>query len=91
MALESIIRAKGIRKHPLFVLLITIMVTIGSLVFSYIMFPKYASVLSVAFVTIGMVPIVYRIIVIEEEEESNLEKSCATFFARHFNIIQIYN
>ena len=90
MALESLIRAKGIRKHPLFILLITVIATIGSLVFSYMLFPKYTSVLSVAFITIGLVPIIYRILVIEEEEEACCDKSVATFFARHFNVIQIY-
>ncbi len=90
MALESLIREKGIRKHPLFILIVTIMVTIGSLVFSYLMFPKFATVLSVAFITIGLVPIIYRVIVIEEEKESRTKKHFSTFFARHFNVIQIY-
>jgi len=90
MALESLIRTKGLRKHPLFILFITILATIGSIIFSYLLFPEYTSVLAVAFVTIGLVPIIYRIVVVEEEEESQIEKSFTTFFARHFNIIQIY-
>ena len=90
MALESLIRERGIRKQPLFILVVTMMAVIGSLTFSYLMFPRHASVLSVAFVTIALVPIIYRIIVIEHEEEAFCGKSFTTFFARNFNIIQIY-
>jgi hypothetical protein len=90
VALESLIRAKGLRKQPIFILIVTFVIAIASLVFSYLTFPTHATVLSVAFITIGLVPIVYRIIVMAEEEESQYHKSFTTFFARHFNIIQLY-
>jgi uncharacterized membrane protein SpoIIM required for sporulation len=90
LALESLIREKRIREHPFFMLVLTIIVVFFSILFSYFMFPKYASVLAVAFITIALVPIIYKIIIIEEEEEAFCGKSFTTFFARNFNIIQIY-
>jgi len=78
------------RKHPLFMLLITILVSISSYIVSYALFPSHATVLAAAFITLGLVPIVHRVLIKEEEEEAHTKRSFTTFFARHFNIIMIF-
>ncbi len=90
MVLESIIGEKNIQKHPVFILFLTILICIGSIVFANLLFPKYASVLSVAFITIGLAPLVFNVLSKEEADEVLSKRSCTTFLLRHFNIIMIY-
>jgi len=90
MVLESIIGEKNIRKHPIFIFFLTLLICAGSIFFADLLFPKHASVLSVAFITIGLVPLVFNIFSKEEAEETISRRSSYTFFARHFNLIMIY-
>ena len=92
MVLESIIGERNIREKPYLIGIITFVIAIGSIiaVFSNELFLKYASLLSVAFITIGLVPIIHNIMAKEEYEEVMARKSATTFFARHFNLIMIY-
>ena len=90
MVLESILGEKNIRKHPVFILLVTMAISFGSIFFATQVFSAYASVLSVAFITIGLVPIIHGILLKEEYDEVVARKNCTTFFARHFNLIMIY-
>lgn len=90
MVLESILGERIVRKHPLFIFLMAVAISVGAMICANAFFPTYASVLSVAFITIGFAPLIHRILVHEEAEEAVAKKSCTTFFARHFNIIMIY-
>ena len=90
MVLESLIGEKNIRKHPLYMLLITFLISIGSIIAAYNIAPAHSSVLSVAFITIGLIPVIHNILTKEEYEEAIERKSAVTFFARHFNLILIY-
>jgi uncharacterized membrane protein SpoIIM required for sporulation len=90
MVLESLIGERNIRKNPILILIITFVVSVGSIIAASIIFPSHASVLSVAFITIGLVPLVHNILAKEEYEEALQRKSSTTFFARHFNLIMIY-
>ena len=90
MVLESLIGEKNIRKHPIYMLLITFIISIGSIIAAYHIAPSHSSVLSVAFITIGLIPVVHNILTKEEYEEAIERKSSVTFFARHFNLILIY-
>ncbi|MDD2531296.1 MAG: hypothetical protein PHY04_02810 [Candidatus ainarchaeum sp.] len=91
MVLESVIGVKNIKSHPVFIFFLTLFICAGSIFFAELIFPAHASVLSVAFITIGLVPLVYNILSEETGEEFNCKGSiCATFFARHFNLIMIY-
>jgi uncharacterized membrane protein SpoIIM required for sporulation len=90
MVLESLIGEKNIRQRPYLIFLITFVISVGSIIAAHSVFPSHASVLSVAFITIGLVPILHNILGKEEYEEIMLRKSAATFFARHFNLIMIY-
>lgn len=90
MVLESIIGEKNIRRHPIFIFFLTILICIGSIILADLIFPKHASVLSVAFITIGLAPLVFNVLSDEEAEEVASRKHFSTFFARHFNLIMIY-
>ena len=90
MVLESLIGERNIRKNPVYIALITIVIAIGSIFFASAIFPKHASVLAVAFITIGLVPMIHNILAKEEYSEALERKSATTFFARHFNLIMIY-
>lgn len=90
MVLESIIGEKNIRAHPVFIFFITLLICAGSIFFAELMFPRHASILSVAFITIGLVPLVFNVFSDEEAEEVASRKHFSTFFARHFNLIMIF-
>ncbi len=90
MVLESIIGEKRIRQNPVLILFITFFLTLASIYFADLLFPEHGSILSVAFVTIALVPIIHNILASEESEELLERKSSATFFARHFNVIMLY-
>jgi len=90
MVLESLIGEKNIRKHPFYMLLITFVISFGSIIAAYNISPMHASVLSVAFITIGLIPVIHNILAKEEYEEAIERKSAVTFFARHINLILIY-
>ena len=89
MVLESLIGEKNIRKHPIFILFITILICFGSIFFADLMFPTHSSILSVAFVTIGLVPLIFNVLSDEEADEMHARKNFTTFFARHFNVIMM--
>ncbi|MCX6801319.1 MAG: stage II sporulation protein M [Candidatus Diapherotrites archaeon] len=90
MVLESVLGERVVRKHPLFILFMAVVISVGSLICANAFFPAYSSVLSIAFITIGFAPLIHRILLHEESEEALTKKSCVTFFARHFNLIMIY-
>lgn len=89
MVLESIIGEKNIRKHPVFIFFITLLICFGSIFFADVMFPTHSSILSIAFITIGLVPLVFNVLSDEEAEEAAQRKNFTTFFARHFNLIML--
>ncbi len=91
MVLESLVGEKNIRNHPVFIFFLAMLICAGSLFFAQLLFPLHASVLSIAFITIGLVPLVYNVLSHEEAEEALCKNSsCTTFFARHFNLIMLY-
>lgn len=90
MVLESLVGEKNIRKHPIFVFFLTLLVCAGGILFAELLFPAHASVLSIAFITIGLVPLIYNVLGNEEAEEVLEKKHFETFFARHFNLLMIY-
>lgn len=90
MVLESIVGEKNIRRHPIFVFFLTILICFGSLIFADMLFPAHASVLSIAFITIALAPLIFNVLSDEEAEEAVCNKSSYTFFARHFNVIMLY-
>jgi hypothetical protein len=56
---------------------------------SYYTFPKSASILSLAFVTIGLMPIIHRLFYEIETEECEEKGWSIAFLARHFDVVEI--
>jgi uncharacterized membrane protein SpoIIM required for sporulation len=91
VVLESIIGVKNIQGYPVFIFFLTLFICAVSIFFAELLFPAHASVLSIAFITIGLVPLVYNILSEETGDEFNYKYSgYTTFFARHSNLIIIY-
>lgn len=90
MVLESIIGSTNIKKNPFLIFFVTVLISIVSIFAAHYVFASHASVLSIAFITIGLVPLIHNILAKEEFEERMTRKSSTTFFARHFNLIMIY-
>lgn len=90
LVLESIITRKEALKHPFFMLIASAMVSTVSLWVAFLSFPKSASILSIAFVTIALVPLFHAIFRHEEEQEAERPSYSALFLARHFNVVKVY-
>ncbi len=90
MVLESILRGHFALKHPAALLLFAIVITTASMGVALVTFPEYASVLSIAFITIGSVPVFFRLFAHEERAEALKPKNPATFLGRHFHIIKAF-
>lgn len=90
MVLESIIGEKNIRRRPVLIFFLTLLICAGSIFFADVLFPAHSSVLSVAFITIGLVPLVFNVLADEEMEEIHARRNFTTFFARHFNLIMLF-
>ncbi len=91
MVFESILGEAQVRRHPLYILFLSIAFSSISIWVSYFTFPESSSILSLAFITIGMMPVMFLIFTAEEEEEAAHPGSAATFIERHFDIIAIYS
>ena len=91
MVFESILGAVEVRRHPLYILFLSIAFSSISIWVSYFTFPESSSILSLAFITIGIMPVMFAIFTAEEEEEAEHPGSAATFLERHFDIIAIYS
>ncbi len=95
MVLEAMFEESSIKKHPLFVFFMAIALSSVGLWLAFIMFPKSASVLSIAFVSIGFMPVLHQLFSDEEEcevEECEEEKKpwwAIGFLARHFEIVKV--
>jgi len=90
MVVESILRGHFALKHPAALLLFAIVITTASMGVSLVTFPEYASVLSIAFITIGSIPVFFRLFAHEERIEALKPKNPATFLGRHFHIIKAF-
>lgn len=91
MVLESIVSGITVRKHPLVMMFLAAVLSSIGIWTSYYIFPSSASILSIAFITIGIVPILYTIFILEEAEEASEGGSWPGFISRHFDIVKIYS
>lgn len=90
LVLESIIRSHFALKHPIALLFYGFVITTVSMAISLATFPNYASLLTIAFITIGCLPILHRIYYHEEKAELREHGNPATFLERHFHLIQVF-
>lgn len=90
MVFEALLRPEEAEKHPWEMFLYAILVTSISLWVSYYIFPAAASVVFLFFITIALLPIVYRLL---QEEEDIAEKAAVTtktFWEEHEHVIAVY-
>jgi uncharacterized membrane protein SpoIIM required for sporulation len=93
MVLESIINPKNAVDRPLHVLVISFVYSIISVLVAQWIFPSYASILTISFITILFVPFFQSFFEIEEKKEDiAAEKSAAgNLFERHKDIIYAFS
>ncbi|MBN1940982.1 MAG: stage II sporulation protein M [Candidatus Diapherotrites archaeon] len=90
MVLEALLTPKNIQRHPIFMLFLAIIVSSASAWIAYNWFPSSASILTIAFITIALMPVVHSLIRAEETREARKPGFAASFIARHFSIIEVY-
>lgn len=90
MVLEAIISAAAARRHPVFILIQSIVFASVAIWLSSMVFPGSASILSIALITIGLMPIINSVLRKEEAEEEKHPGKSARFLGRHFDVIQIF-
>jgi hypothetical protein len=90
MELESLVTRKEALTHPFVILIISFFICTVSLWTAYLAFPRSASMLAIAFVTIALAPLFHMIFKSEEEQEAERPGYAALFLSRHFSIIKIY-
>ncbi|MDO8624746.1 MAG: stage II sporulation protein M [Candidatus Diapherotrites archaeon] len=90
MVLESVLRSRFALKHPISAFFFGIVHTVASAGISLATFPNSASVLSVALITMGAMPLFYRAFKHEEHDETSHPQNPATFVSRHFHLIALY-
>lgn len=91
MVLESLLKPRLARRHPVIMLIDAFILCAVAMAVSLQTFPQYASVLSVAMITVGIVPLLYSIFSKEEKEEAKHPGTAISFLERHFDIIMIYS
>ncbi len=89
MVLEDIVSDRVARKHPVDLLFVSFLLSTVAIWGSYYIFKETTSVLSLAFVTMGLMPLIHAVFVEEEEEEAEERGSAIGFLGRHFDIIKI--
>ncbi|MDO8647138.1 MAG: stage II sporulation protein M [Candidatus Diapherotrites archaeon] len=90
MVLEFLFGSKEVRKHPIFLLFQSILLSSLAIWIGYVVFPNNSSIAAIAFVTIGLVPLIEKILSDEEEDEEQRPGNSLGFLARHSEIIAIY-
>ena len=89
--MESLIKSGFARKHPISMLLDAILLCSVGIFVGLSTFPNYTSILNIAFVTVGIMPVLYSVFVKEEKEEAKKPGAALTFLGRHFDIIMVYS
>ncbi|MDO8627341.1 MAG: hypothetical protein Q7K42_02660, partial [Candidatus Diapherotrites archaeon] len=90
MVLETILTVEAIKKHPILMLLDTLIIATISLWVSYFVFPGSASILNIAFVSLALVPLIQKMFYVEETEEVSHPGRSVGFLSRHGQMLKIY-
>ncbi|GEM_PF-262479 len=90
MVLESLFKTESVLRNPFFTVILGFIASSVSLWISFFAFPAYASILSIAFVTIATVPLIHSVFVKEEELAAGSRDSSATFVGRNLSLVAIY-
>ncbi len=89
MVLEDILSDRVARKHPVDLLFVSFLMSTIAMWASYYVFKETTSVLTLAFVTMGLMPLIHTIFIEEEDEEAEEQGPATGFLNRHFDIIKI--
>lgn len=90
MVLESIFDEKQVMRKPLMMLFLAILLSGTAILTSHLIFPSTESILGIAFITIGAIPIIHAAYLKEEAKEIR-QNIGGTFLERHFSLIKIYS
>lgn len=90
MVVESFLKSQFALKHPVSMVFFGIVITVISAGISLSTFPAAASVLSIALITIGAIPLFNHVLDTEEDDETKSPGNPATFLGRHFHLISVY-
>lgn len=90
MVLESLLDVRFVRKNPLFMFFLAVIVSSVGMWVAYFTFPESAAILSIANIAIAIVPIMHRLFVIEEETECLRPGFAIGFLARHSCTLKMY-
>ena len=90
MVLESIVSEVIARRHPSTIFFMALILSSVSIWVSFYVFPNSSSILPLAFVTIGFVPIIHKMFVEETMEEVEKPGWAPAFITRHFELVLLY-
>ena len=91
MVVEQLIKAKWLEKRPLSAFIIGFIYSLIAFLTSYLIFPSYFGVMSIAFISILLVPTLSKLLSIEENQEIREKKfSIMQLLKDHYDIIEIY-
>ncbi|HLD59287.1 MAG TPA: stage II sporulation protein M [archaeon] len=90
MVLETLLSAKSAHRHPLLLMMHAMVLSSIAIWIAHLAFPESASMLSIAFFTIALIPIMENLLKHEEKIEAKHPGFAASFLTRHSNILQAY-
>ncbi|MCX8158249.1 MAG: stage II sporulation protein M [Candidatus Diapherotrites archaeon] len=91
MVLEALETIETIKNNSALTVLVAFVVSTFSIFTSYYMFSEHASVLSLLFITVAMMPLVHTLFSKEEEKEVEKPGFAPGFIIRHFTLIKFYS
>ena len=91
MVVEQLIKANWLEKRPLSAFIMGFVYSLIAFLTSYLIFPSYFGVMSIAFISILLVPTLSKLLSIEENQEIREKKfSIPQLLKDHYDIIEIY-
>ncbi|MFH1234207.1 MAG: stage II sporulation protein M [Candidatus Diapherotrites archaeon] len=90
MVLESLLEEESLLKFPLYALFLGFVFSSVSMWIAFMSFPGSASILSIAFITMTIIPLVHRVFLVEEEASAKVCAHHRNFVERNFDLIKIY-
>jgi len=91
MVLEAIVSTAAIRKNPIIMILYSVVLSSVGMWVAFYSFPDSSSILSIAFVTVGMVPLMRHLFIEEEAAEISRPGPAGRFLYRHFTLLKVYS
>lgn len=90
MVLEFLFGERAVEKHPVLLLVQSMVLASIGIMVGFYLFPNSASLVGLAFTTIGLVPLFQRLLEHEEELEEEHPGGPFSFLARHGEIVEMF-